>query len=98
MKSATEKANTAHNTDLSPSVQMCADEKGVRHLAPAARHTFLLTGDPPAQSCTQRHGKQDFLPPHRAKGTAAIKRTSRGVYKWDKRVNCFSRVTAGPSS
>lgn len=98
MKSATEKANTAHNTDFSPSVQTCADEKGVRHLVPAARHTLLLAGDPLAQSCTQRHGKQDFLPPHGAKGTAAINCTSRGVYKFDKRVNWFSSVTAGLSS
>lgn len=98
MKSAPEKANTNHNTHSSPSVQKRADEEGVRHLVRAARHTFLLAGEPRAQSCTQRHGNQDFPPPHRAKGTAAINCTSRGVYKFDKRVNCFSSVTAGLSS
>lgn len=43
----------------------------------------------------RRQIQQELPSPHRAKAIIAVNYTSRGVYKFDKCINCFSSVNAG---
>lgn len=99
IKPATEKVNTTHNTDLRLSTQRCADEKGSGSLFPAPQAPTFRVGDSYVGDSSHRSRiRQDFLSPDRAQVIRPVNYASRGVYKFDKCINCFSSVNAGPSN